>query len=159
MSSTMRPVQVPSSKLAPVEQAEAHALVATFFDALGHFAGELPVMAEVVGVLAAGAQIEELDGDEGEVVRYTRDGWRAQLAASAERRRRGRQGYFLEEVERTISPAALEVRVRSVVEARLTRGDAVERVELLYCAMLVRRVGRRVGIVHLRVERGGAEAS
>lgn len=154
MASMTRPVPAPSSNLAPLPHAEAHALAASLFDALAHFAGEAPLMDEVVRIFAPGAWIEELGEDDVEAVGYTPEDWVAALAARAERRRGERHGYFLEELERTISGASKEVRIRSVVEARLTRGGAVARVERLQCGMLVRRVDGRAAVVHLRVISG-----
>ena len=151
MASTTRPVPAPSSQLAPVQPAEAHALAECLFDAVGHFAGEAPLMDEVMQVFASNAWIEELGEDAVEAVGYPPAEWLAALAVRAERRRREGHGYLLEEIEWTSSPTSQDVRIRSVVEARLTRGGVVARVEHQHCDMLVRRVDGRAAIVHLRV--------
>lgn len=156
--SLMRPVQVRSSKTGRIEHAEARAVAAAFFDALGHFDGELPALDELSDALEPTAQIEEVDGDETAIIRHDRQAWLLQIAAFSEQRRRAGIGCFFEELEQSMTEAAAEVQVLSVVEARFTRAGDIERVDGFRCLMMVRRVGTRASIVHLRFEGGSALA-
>lgn len=143
-----------------IDPTSARALVDTFFDALGHFAGERPALEELSRVLAPGAQILELadDGqDEGSDLAtdccLLRNAWLTRLGDSAEQRRSAGQGHFFEELERTVTVLASELVVGSVVEERVTQDERVERARMLDCSLVVRDVGGEPSIVEVRVRR------
>ena len=148
----------------PVDPTSARALVDTFFDALGHFAGERPALEELSRVLAPCARIVDLgdedepDDEDGDASTSTescfpRNAWLARLADSAEQRRSAGHGHFFEELERTVTTSASELVVGSVVEERVTHDEHVEHAQLLQCSLVVRSVDGAPSIVEVRVRR------
>ena len=147
-------VSAPVSPRGAVDPVDAHDIVETFFDALGHFGGERPALDDLQRVLAPDAEIiVGTDGSELTSVRYARDAWLALLDAASAQGNDASVGHFFEEIERTITDCAPEVRVGSVVEEMVTAEGAVQRVDTFRCAFVVARVGDRSNIVHLRVQR------
>ena len=155
MSTIARPELRSAPSRVPVDPADARALVDVFFDALGHFEGERPAIEDLLRVLAPDAEIVDgTEEDDRGAQRYARDAWLTHLEESSAQRKSALRGQFFEEVERTVTACATaHLRVASVVEERLTQGEAVERVDTLHCALLVGRVGTRAGIVHVTVRR------
>jgi hypothetical protein len=148
--------------------ADTQALVDTFFDALGHFAGEPPALDELVRVLAPRAKIlapsDDAKGSGSRSARgtescYVRDAWLRRVVASADRHRRAGHGHFFEELERTVVERASQLCVRSVVEERLTEAGRVASRTTLRCWLVVSQVGPRAAITRVRVRRTTARAS
>lgn len=142
--------------------ADAQALVDTFFDALGHFAGEPPALDELVRVLAPSAKILEISDDGvGKRSRaatasegcFMRDAWLRRVVASADRHRHAGQGHFFEEVQRTVFERASELCVGIVVEERLTQAGRVAARAVLRCSLVVSHVGARPAITRVRLRR------
>ena len=104
-------------------------------------------------MLAPDAEILDGADDVQGLVRYERDAWLDHIEERAAHRRSAPSGRFFEEVRRTVTECAPEVRVGSIVEERLTRGADVELVDTLRCALIVGRVGDRASIVHVKVRR------
>lgn len=143
----------------PLDPTAASALVDTFFDALCHFGGERPAFEELGRVLAADAQIVEVERLAPEAIltetsRYARDAWLSRIAQASERLAGSGQGHFFDELERTISALDSQVRVGSVVEERVTRDARIEHLETLFCSLVVSEVNGEPSIVEVRVRRG-----
>lgn len=142
-----------ASSCIPVDPVEAHDVAEAFFDALGHFAGEQPAIEDLTRMLAPDAEILDGADDDRGFVRYERDAWLRHLEETSAHRPSAPSGRFFEEVRRTVTDCAPEVRVGSIVEERWTFGADVEVVDTLRCALVVGRVGAQASIVQVKVRR------
>jgi hypothetical protein len=145
---------------AAVARADAQALVGTFFDALGHFAGESPALGELMRVLAPAAEISELSADRKESSAWVgsarclaRDAWLRSIVARADLRRHAGHGHFFEELKRAVVEKGDQLCVESVVEERLTEAGRVTSRTTLRCCLTVSKVGARPSITRVRVRR------
>jgi hypothetical protein len=144
----------PKSSGTTLSELAVHVLVDEFFDALGHFPGEQPALAELARLLAPDAEI--FDDEEQTAVgagRYARDAWLRKLARSSGTHGRERFGQFFEEVERSVSQYPRAATVGCLVEESLTEGGAVAQVETLRCELTVEEVDEKPSIVQVRVVR------
>lgn len=136
----------------PVAPVDAIDVVDRFFDALGHFEGETPALADLADVLADDAEIVVGTDDEADT-HYSRADWLCHLSDASSQNELPAQGHFFEEIERTLTDCAPDVRVGSVVQERRTRGDHVAVVEVIRCALVVGCVDGSAKIVQVNVRR------
>ena len=154
---TVRPTGSDSDRFAPGGR-EALALVHDFFDALGHFAGELPSLPDLERVVAPSAEIVEGRGEARAERRFTRARWLERVRRCALRCEPTR-GRFLDARARIVSVHPGEVRVGCVVREMWSRARSVEHIDTFRCEVSVQRARDRVVIGRVVVQRSFDEAS
>jgi hypothetical protein len=151
---TRSPHISPKSSRTVMNDLAVHTVVEEFFDALGHFPGEQPALAELARLLAPDAKIfDDEVQPAGGAAPYARDAWLRKLERSSWTHGGRRFGQFFEEVERTVTQYPQAATVGSLVEECFTDGGTVAHVETLRCDLTVEEVDETPTIVQVRVVR------